>query len=243
MRSQKASLEDAMKKRERVAALLDKRDTLDRLMKEIEARKTTKQAELQQAMGSAWCALLAEPIREAARVLRAEETTLYAELLRGDVLRGLQADAASECPACLQRVSADARKRIEASLNSVGDHERAEKKRKLATLRRKLSALEQHAGAARTDVLRLLWDAVEEAAVDHASKKAERDEISKQLESVDEDALRKTRTDFENTIRQIDVLEKGVAKTRESLDQHKSDAENIQKRLDKLAGGTKEFIE
>jgi DNA sulfur modification protein DndD len=237
MRSQKASLEDAMKKRERVAALLDKRDTLDRLMKEIEARKTTKQAELQQAMGGAWCALLAEPIREAAKVLREEETTLYTELLRGDVLRGLQADAASECPACLQRVSADARKRIEASLNSAGDHGRAEKERKLATLRRKLSALDQHAGSARKDVLRLLWDAVEEAAVDHASKKAERDEISKQLESVDEDALRKTRTDFESTIRQIDVLEKGVAKTRESLDQHKSDAENIQKRLDKLAGG------
>lgn len=237
MRSQKASLEDAMKKRERVAALLDKRETLERLMKQIEARKTTKQAELQQAMGGAWCALLAEPIREATKVLRAEETTLYAELLRGDVLRGLQADAASECPACLQRVSDDARKRIEASLNNAGDHERAEKERKLATLRRKLSALDQHAGADRKDVLRLLWDAVEEAAVDHASKKAERDEISKQLESVDEDALRKTRTDFENTIRQIDVLEKGVAKTRESLDQHKSDAENIQKRLDKLAGG------
>ncbi len=237
MRSQKASLEDAMKKKERVAALLDKRDTLDRMMKEVESRKATKEAELQQAMSGAWCALLAEPIRNARQALREQETALQTELLRAEVLRGLQTDASAECPACLQRVSADARKRIEASLHKGGEHGRLDKERDLATLRRKLAALDQHAEAGRKDVLRLLWDAVEEAAVDLASKKSERDEISKQLESVDEEALRKTKTDFESTIRQIDVLEKGVAKTREALDQNRSDSENIQKRLDKLAGG------
>ena len=39
MRSQKASLEEAMKRRERVAALLDKRDHLDRLIAEIDTRR------------------------------------------------------------------------------------------------------------------------------------------------------------------------------------------------------------
>ena len=68
------------------------------------------------------------------------------------------------------------------------------------------------------------------------SKSAERDEIAKQLESVDEDALRKTKSEFEITIRQIDTLERGLKSTRERLDQNKSDAESIQKRLDKLAG-------
>src|SRR4029077_20680450 len=108
MRSHKASLEEAMKKRERLAALRDKGDTLDRLLKEIEARKTAKQTELQQEMGSAWCALLAEPIGGAAKGLKEKEAMLHTELLRADVLHGLQADAASKCPACLQRVSPDA---------------------------------------------------------------------------------------------------------------------------------------
>lgn len=238
MRSQKASLEDEMKRKERVAALLDKRDTLDRLIAEIETRKASKRTELQQAMAGAWCAVLTQPIREAAKTLRVKEGVLQTELMRADVLRDLQADAGAECPACLQRVSADARKRIEASLDASGEPDRAEKDRELASIRRKLSALEQHAGSDRKDVLRLLWDAVEETEVDHASKKADREEIAKQLESVDEDMLRKTKTDFESTIRQIDALEKGVAKTREALNQNKSDAENIQKRLDKLAGGT-----
>ena len=237
MRSQKASLEEAMKRKERVATLLDKRDHLDRLLMEIDARRTTKKTELQQAMADAWCAILTDPIHKAAEGLRSQEVALQTELMRADVLRGLRADPAAECPACLQSVSEDARKRIEASLNTMGEKDRSEKDRELAAVRRKIAALEQHAAAGQKDVLRLRWDVLAEAEVDHSSKKAERDEIAKQLENVDEEALRKTKADFEITIRQIDSLEKGVAKTREVLDQNKSDAENIQKRLDKLAGG------
>lgn len=235
-RSQKASLEEAMKKKERLAALLDKRDTLDRLMKEIEIRRAAKQVELQQAMSGAWCSLLAEPIRNATKSLRESEMALQTELLRADVLSSLHVNSGSECPACLQQVSPDARRRIESSIHAASNKNRAEKDRELAAIRRKLAALEQHTGASRTDVLRILWDAVEEAAVDYAAKKGERDEIAKQLESVDEESLRKTKTDFESTIRLIDVIEKGVVRTRELLEQNKSDAENIQKRLDKLSG-------
>lgn len=236
VRLQKASLEEAMKKKERLAALLDKRDTLDRLMKEIEIRRAAKQVELQQAMSGAWCSLLAEPIRNATKSLRESEVVLQTELLRADVLNSLHVNSGSECPACLQQVSPEAKRRIESSIHAASNKDRAEKDRELAAIRRKLAALEQHAGASRTDVLRILWDAVEEAAVDFAAKKGEWDEIAKQLESVDEESLRKTKTDFESTIRQIDVIEKGVVRTRDLLDQNKSDAENIQKRLDKLSG-------
>ena len=235
-RSQKASLEEAMKKKERLAALLDKRDTLDRLMKEIEIRRAAKQIELQQAMAGAWCSLLADPIRNATKSLRESELALQTELLRADVLSSLHVNSGSECPACLQQVSPDAKQRIELSIHAASDKDRAEKDRELAAIRRKLTALDQYTGASRTDVLRILWDAVEEAAVDFAAKKGERDEIAKQLESVDEESLRKTKTDFESTIRLIDVLEKGVVRTRDLLEQNKSDAENIQRRLDKLSG-------
>lgn len=235
-RSQKASLEEAMKKKERLAALLDKRDTLDRLMKEIEVRRVAKQMELQQAMAGAWCSLLAEPIRNATKSLRESELALQTELLRADVLSSLHANSGSECPACLQQVSPDAKRRIESSIHAANNKDRAEKDKELAAIRRKLAALDQYTSASRTDVLRILWDAVEEAAVDFAAKKGERDEIAKQLESVDEESLRKTKTDFESTIRLIDVLEKGVARTRSLLEHNKSDAESIQKRLDKLSG-------
>ena len=236
MRSQKALLEETMRKKERIAALLDKKDTLERLTKEIDARRLIKQSELEQAMANAWCAVLEEPIGRAIKDLRESEQALQTELLRADVLKSLHANSASACPACLQTISADARKRIESSIEGGRDGQRAEKDRELGAIRRKLAALEQHASAARLDVVRLRWDAVEEVTVDYAAKRAELDELTKQLESVDEDALRKTKGDFENTIRQIDVLEKGIVKTRDTLEQNKVDSESIQKRLDKLAG-------
>ena len=75
MRSQKASLEDAMKRKDRVAALLDKRDHLDRLLTEIDARRSAKKSDLQQAMSGAWCAISAR-IRDAATTLRDKERAL-----------------------------------------------------------------------------------------------------------------------------------------------------------------------
>ena len=53
---------------------------------------------------------------------------------------------------------------------------------------------------------------------------------------MDEESLRQTKVDFENAIRQIDALEKGIANTRRAIDTNKTDAENIQNRLEKLSG-------
>lgn len=235
MRSQKALLEEAMKKKERIAALLDKKETLEREIKEIAARRLAKLTELQQVMAGAWCAILEQPIGRATKDLRAAEQALQTDLLRADVLRSLHENSASECPACLQSISADARSRIEASIEGGHSRQRDEKERELSAIRRKVGALEQHAGATHLGVVQLRWDAVEEAAVDHSSKNGELEEIVKQLESVDEEALRKTKSDFESAIRQIDVLEKGIASTRAKLEQNRADAESMQKRLDKLA--------
>jgi DNA sulfur modification protein DndD len=237
LRAAKAALEDAMKKKERLAALLDKRDTLERLLRELEGRASAKKAELQQAMTAAWCVLLGDRLTARKAELKAAERALETELMRQDVLRELQDGAGKECPACMQPVSAEARERLAASLRGTDDQGRAQKVTHLSAVRRKLAAVEQYAGAAQPEVLRLLWDDVHDAAVQSASKRGERDEISKQLESVDEESLRKTKADFESTIRQIDALEKGIAKTRETLDQNRVDAEGIQRRLDKLAGG------
>jgi DNA sulfur modification protein DndD len=236
MRSRKASLEEAMKRKERVAALLDKKDMLERMTKEITGRRDAKQIDLQQSMGDAWYALLAEPIARAIKNLRASELDLQTELLRSDVLRSLQVDATSECPTCLQKISPEARQRIEAATRGIDDQQRVERQRELATARRKLAALEQQSASATLNVIRLRWDAVEEASVDLTSKRDELDELTKQLANVDEESLRQTKVDFENAIRQIDALEKGITNTRRAIDTNKTDAENIQNRLEKLSG-------
>jgi len=236
-RTRKATLEEAMKKKERVGALLDKRDTLNRFIGDLKKRMATRQEELEPAMTSAWCAVLSSPIHAAMSDLKKRAQVLHKALLRRDVLRSLRADAKSECPACLQAVSEDAQRRIQEALATEGNGSPTEQEEELTSVRRKLAGLEQHANAARSETLRLLWDGVEEVAIDIASKESERDEISKQLENVDEASLRKTKADYEETIREIAAIEKGLDKTRQALKQNESNADQIQKRLERLAGG------
>lgn len=239
-RSNKSALEEALKKKERLAALLERRDTLERQLEQIEIRKIAKEADLRIEMGNAWCVLLEVPMIAAQANLRATETDLHTDIIRRDVLRDLQSDATSACPACLQSVSPEARERIEHSLHKSSDKGREEQDRELAAIRRKLAALQQHSSTARHSVLRLLWSDVEELAMDQSTKKSERDELDKQLQNVDEESLRKTKVEHENAIRQIDVLEKGVISTRVRIDANNVDADQIQKRIDKLASGNLE---
>ncbi|MGH8645011.1 MAG: AAA family ATPase [Gammaproteobacteria bacterium] len=236
-RSNKSALEEALKKKERLAAILEKRDTLTRQVEEIKHRKGVKEAELKVEMGTAWCVLLHEPMSSMHADLRAREAILHTEILRADVLRDLQSDASSTCPACLQAVSPEARKAIEHSLHGSSEAGRGVKEHDLASIRRKLGALEQHSSTARQAVLRLLWDDVEDLAIDLSTKQSDRDELDKQLQNVDEEGLRRTKVEYENAIRQIATLEEGVAGTRKRIDEINSDAEQIQRRIDKLAKG------
>lgn len=236
-RKKKVAHEDAMKKKERLAALLDKRDGIDKLIVEIQSRRAARSADLQQAMSTAWCSLLVGPLKTARESLRKAEAALQTELLRGEVLAALRREGAADCPACMQPLTDSVRYRIEESLKGTYTVGRHEKESSLAAIRRKASAIDQHLGAARTEVTKILWDAVEESEIDLAARTDEREEITRQLENVDEESLRATRADLESTIRMIDALERGIQSTEKSLEQNQSDADNIQKRLVKLSGG------
>ena len=73
--------------------------------------------------------------------------------------------------------------------------------------------------------------------MDIASKKSDLAEIRKQLENVDEATLRKDKLEFEQTVREIDAAERGMKVCQDKLAENKTNAEKIQRRLDKLGGG------
>lgn len=238
LRTHKASLEDAMRKRERVAALLDKRDSLARDIGVLLERMTEKRSQLADAMGGAWCVLLAERIRRSVSELKCREAELQTAVIRTGLLRSLANNDRSECPACLQHISEDARRRLRIAVDSQGGATGEVEERELLALRRRLEALAQHEAVSNSSALRLLWDALEEVERDLYDKKSTQEELNRQLADVDEGELRSIRNDFESTIRQIDALERGVTKTRQRLDENKTLTDNIQRRLDKLAGSS-----
>jgi hypothetical protein len=63
-------------------------------------------------------------------------------------------------------------------------------------------------------------------------------DITTQINSFNEDEVRRTRADFESVIRHISILEQGLAESRGALHQNSVYRDNIQRKLDRLAGSS-----
>lgn len=236
LRERKATLEEALKRKERYATLMGRRDSLKHQVDELTERHKAKQGELETEMSTAWCALLADKMRNTATGLDRRRQELETAVMRWNALHGLNTSSTGTCPTCLREITPEVRDEIEKTLSSEQSGGVEVKKQELAELNRRLEALQTFIDAGKPDTLKVRWETVEEVAVDIASKKDEIAEIKRQLETVDEATLRKDKSDHEKTVKEIYVTERALNKCHDDLVANKVNADNIQKRVEKLAG-------
>jgi DNA sulfur modification protein DndD len=237
-RARKTALEEAMRKSQRVASLLDRRDALEKEIEALKDKVAEKQSDMGGSMSTAWCALIGDRMRTAVAALKDKEIQLQTALIRTNVLQSLSVAGESQCPACLQPVSAEARRRVHDSLAQHGGAAGEAEERELAGVRRKLDALGQFLDAANPEALRLKWESIEEDTRAIHAKSNDVKDITTQINSFNEDEVRRTRADFESVIRHISILEQGLAETREAIHQNSVYRDNIQRKLDRLAGSS-----
>ena len=237
LRGRKAAIEDDMRRRERMAALLDKRDRLAGEVKVLEDAVTAKKDEVSRAMGHAWSAVIRDRLAAAVESHRATEAELQSAVTRAQVLKELADGDSQACPTCLQTVSAEAQEKIRAQIPGGGDRSASDDQRELATVRRRLDALGEQLARTNPEALRLLWSDLEARRRDIYAKKGEIEEIGKQLSGNEEDELKGLRREYESVVRQIAALEDGVTDTGVKLAANATYRDKIQKRLDQLAGG------
>jgi len=237
LRARKVAIEDDMRRRERMASLLDKRDRLVGEVEALERLIQKKKEEISKAMAPAWSAVIRPQLAAAVRAHRTREAELQSAVTRAQVLHGLAEGHDPACPTCLQIVSPDAQAKIRSSLPEGVDISPEADQRELAGVRRRLDALESQLADSNPAALRLLWSDLEERKREVYSKSAEIEEIGKQLTGDEEDELKGLRGEYDSVVRQIAALEEGVKATTEKLAANATYRDNIQKRLDKLAGG------
>ena len=161
---------------------------------------------------------------------------LETAVMRWNALQEIKTTSTGTCPTCLREITPEVRDEIEKSLSLEQSDAFESKKQELADVNRRLDALQTFINAGNPDTLKVRWETSEEIAVDIASKKDEISELKRQLETVDEATLRKDKSDFEKTVKEIDVTERALNKCQEDLAANKVNADNLKKRLDKLAG-------
>lgn len=238
LRVLKATLEESLKRKERYASLMGKRDSLDHQLRGLIERQSVKRPELETAMSSAWCTVLQAKMHETRTTLIARQTELETRLTRRRILASLKEQDSGKCPACLQEITPAARAELEqAAIADETDETTERSETELAEVRAQMIALEHFIGMDRGESLKMRWEALEEIAIDVASKEGELVEIQKQLENVDEASLRKDKTEHEQTVREIDAAERGLKLCQEKLAENAVNADALQKRLNKISGG------
>lgn len=237
LRARKTAIEEDMRRRARLASLLEKRDRLAGEADILKVRLREQQAAITSAMGPAWAALIKAPMTAAAATLRRREAELQTAVIRAQILRSLADGHGTSCPTCLQSVSAEAQARIKEIVDGAGGAAGEAEQRELAVVHRRLEALEAHIAAANPEALRLLWATLEQMNNDLYTKTADIEELNRELTGGTEDELRGLRQDYDSVVRQTQALEHGVTETRKELAANENYRDKIQQRLDKLAGG------
>ncbi|MBD3817795.1 MAG: AAA family ATPase [Brevundimonas diminuta] len=240
LRGGKAELEAAMRRRERFASLLEKRDRLADQLKAAEKKLETSTEAMAKAMAPAWAALIRTRLMAAADALGQREATLQAAVTRAQVLHDLAQGHNPDCPTCLQKVDAKAQGRIRDALSQGADGGDAESQRELAAVRRRLEALQSQIAAANPEALRLLWQGLEDLRNEIIGLKGQIDDIAAKIGGETEKELRNLSRDYDSIVRQIVATEEGLSATQSKLADNAVYRENIQKRLEKLAGGQME---
>jgi DNA sulfur modification protein DndD len=236
LRKRKSSLEEALKKKERFSILIEKRDGLNSQIDEIERRMDQRRDDLRKAMEHAWSTLLIKPITAAIGVLSERESALRTSIARVELLRSMHLKSDAECPACLQHVSSEAKRKVEATLAKGSGESLDQQQAELSDVRRRLEAGRKFANAASSEVIQMNWGLVEEAARELFTKRDQRDDLDRQLNEVNEDALRSTKAEYEKSILEISSVTNGIQMTRRKLEEKATATEQLRRRLDRSAG-------
>src|SRR5262249_11873312 len=149
--------DDDLRRRERLIALMERRDNLKRNQKEAERRKDRAEMDLRAEMSSAWHGLLRDRIRAMMKQLQERERTLSFQRMLGY----LAEHAPDSCPACLQPLTTDVLKKIRETALAQGAEET-----NLTALQARVDALETLAGQDKRDLIHVQWGSYESAKIE-----------------------------------------------------------------------------
>lgn len=236
LRARKVAIEDDMRRKQRMATLLEKRDRLEEDVSELRTEIAKKQEAITAAMSPAWAAVIVDKLKMALARMLEREAKLQSAVMRAQVLHSLAKGHDPECPTCLQIVSQEAQTKLRSQFSDVNEGTDGDRNRELAHVRRQIDAINAQLETTNPQALRLLWTDLETQRRNIYAKLGEIEEIKKKLTGNAEGEIKGLQREYESNVRQTAALENGVAETNAKLVENAGYREKLQKRLDKLAG-------
>ena len=188
LREDKADLDNQLRRNERLAAMMDKRDILVDAIKSIDEQIEARHAEIAIEMRVAWKSLVATRASDLTGGLRERERDLQLRKMRHEVV-GASADrggSSDQCPTCFQPLSDEVLAQM--AMAAAGETaEMADVERQLRDIQRRLDALEDAARASSDTGLRMLWSDLNRLKRDRFTNQDEASELDRRLQEAEDD--------------------------------------------------------
>ena len=239
LREDKADLEDHLRRSERLAAMMDKRDTLVAAIKSLDVQIEARRAEIGTEMRVVWKSLVATRASNLTAGLRDRERELQLQKMRYEVVRASadRSGSSDQCPTCFQSLNDEALARMtEAAAGEAT--EMADVEQQLRDIQRRLDALEDAARRSSDTSVRMLWNDLHRLERDRFTDSDAASELDRRLQEADADqsALRQTQFDHEQTVKKIALLEEGIEKQDEALVEIDHNLAKVRSRLEARGG-------
>ena len=239
LRQEKADLDDQLRRSERLAATMDKRDMLVDAIKLLDEQTEERQAKIAIEMREAWKSLVASRASDLTGDLRDRERGLQLRKMRHEVIHDSsdRGGSSEQCPTCFQPLSDEVLAQMEVAAAGEAT-EMADIERQLRDIQRRLDALEDAARAPSETGLRVLWNDLDRLKRDRYTKQDEVSELDRQLQEAGDDqgALRRAQYDHEQAVKKIALLEKGMAEQEDALAENECNLAKVRIRLESSGG-------
>ncbi len=242
LRTKKRGLEEDVKKYERLLALFNERERINKEIADIDKRQADKETRLKEIMTGAWRGVLAPKLTKALADLEGQRDALQAASSRKTAAAylismiedGLQGGC---CPACDTKITESSRKAL-ARLKErfKGESQQEGNQSELDPLLRKISVLREVSGAFSADLARELSDDIGDCRMERHVKTHRLSEIEEATRALDESEHRRIQGNYDHTIKEITLVEQGIQREREALTRVEQDIEKVQRKLDQLGG-------
>ncbi len=242
LRRKKRGLEEDVKKYERLMTLFNERERINKEIAEIDRKQAEKESRLKEAMAGAWRGVLAPKLTQALSDLEGQRDALQAAgsrkaaaaYLISMIDGGLRVGCCPACDTGITDSSQAALSRLKTQLEAESQQQGSQAE--LDELLRKISILREVSGAFSAQLARELADDIEDCLMERHVKTHRLSEIEEATRALDESEHRRIQASYDNTIKEITLIEQGIQKEREALNRVEQDIEKVQRKLDQLGG-------
>ncbi len=242
LKTKKRGYEEEVKKYERLLTLFNERERLNREVSDIEKREADKKLRLKEVMAGAWRGVLLPKVREAIAVLESRRDALQSAESRKAAIVHLtelidQGITRGSCPTCSAGLTDSSRTAMAILKDQlVREAQQFNNASELADLLRKVSILKEAETEFSPALVKELIEGIEDCKVEKHVRIHRLSEIDETTRSLDESEHRRIQADYDNSVKEITLVEQGIQRERDALAKVEQQIEKVERKLDQLGG-------